>query len=795
MVGTSIDVGGTPTMSSLSTQEGTMTKTSIPAVSNASSAATNDVVMALFPAPKPEEPPRPTAQAKQKERCHKKNVAAHAKKAHKRATSFYASELKKPKAERLSADAISKIVKKEYDGHGPSARSIQRYVNDNNIIGLSPVKMGSRGNIPPWAYSALCNAFESYVRIMQVNSCGHENTRRVLSAKVNAAMGFEASSNKLYYRVIRDTATDMKAVKVNNVEDRRVQWTTHKNLKLWFENWGKDLVELGFAHLDEHGDVIIPEDQLHRIMNFDETCLSHDGSNGARGGRPEVFLYDPRLPLPGKRTSKCSSTTTMITGSTAAGEALPPHFQFQTSAKSDETMRIRIDVAGLYPKVVMTSGTGTEHELDCTFGLNAKGGMDQDEFEKYMMLSLVDRLGEILDAADLPGKRVMVKCDSGPGRLNVELLARMKFLGFYLYPGVPNTTAVSQETDRNYGPFKTQFRKNLDEVIDARIKGNHTTSIAPHLAGLTTFGGEDPTSGHTVKISAFEKGFSKEACLSAWAKVGAAPLTMKCLEDEKVRKSIGDGDEEWERGLRELQNANDLATFLLTRGGFNGDFLKAELKAIDEPTVLTRPHTKERVELLAKATTHGTKWMATGGSHLMTEDFFKSVEVPRRKNEIKTMEMNKLERIKGDRLRRDAEAILVARRDDLANKQYNALNATELETLLKWHNVPKAHKEKKAGMVERWRTIWEGGLKPPFFEAWTDVDESKLEELKARDIDMSQTAVGRLKELKKREAFFLEKIEAEAAAALGNIMVDIPTEEGAEEGAEDVVNVGEMDAV
>jgi hypothetical protein len=306
----------------------------------------------------------------------------HAKKAHKRATSFYASELKKPKGERLSADAVSKIVKKEYDGHGPSARSIQRYVNDNNNIGISPLKMGNRGNILPWAYSALCNAFESYVRIMQVNSCGHENTRRVLSAKVNAAIGVEpCSNNKLYYRVIRDTAMDMKAAKVNNVEDRRVQWTTHKNLKLWFENWGKDLVELGFAHLDEHGEVIIPDDQLHRITNFDETCLSHDGSNGARGGRPEVFIYDPRLPLPGKRTSKCSSTTTMITGSTAAGEALPPHFQLQTSAKSDETQRIRIDVAGLYPKVVMTSGTGMEQELDCTFGLNAKGGMDHDELE------------------------------------------------------------------------------------------------------------------------------------------------------------------------------------------------------------------------------------------------------------------------------------------------------------------------------------------------------------------------------------------------------------------------------
>jgi hypothetical protein len=147
--------------------------------------------------------------------------------------------------------------------------------------------------------------------------------------------------------------------------------------------------------------------------------------------------------------------------------------------------------------------------------------------------------------------------------------------------------------------------------------------------------------------------------------------------------------------------------------------------------------------------------MATGGSHLMTEDFFKLVKIPLRKNKVKVMEMNKLKRIKGDQLRRNAEEILVAMRDVLANKQYNVLNAAKLETLLKWHNVPKAHTEKKAGMVARWAAIWEGGLKPLFFEVWTDVDKSKLEELKAMDIDMSQTAVGQLKELKKREAFIL----------------------------------------
>ena len=55
MVGTDIDVAGTPTMSSLSTQEGTITKTSIPStVSNASSAAAEVATALLFPAPQPE---------------------------------------------------------------------------------------------------------------------------------------------------------------------------------------------------------------------------------------------------------------------------------------------------------------------------------------------------------------------------------------------------------------------------------------------------------------------------------------------------------------------------------------------------------------------------------------------------------------------------------------------------------------------------------------------------------------------------------------------------------------------
>ena len=79
--------------------------------------------------------------------------------------------------------------------------------------------------------------------------------------------------------------------------------------------------------------------------------------------------------------------------------------------------------------------------LGISYGMNEKGGMDKVEFDKCVMNSIVPLYP---DSDDVPGKRIMIKVDSGPGRLNVRLVARLRLLGFYLYPGVPNTTAVSQ---------------------------------------------------------------------------------------------------------------------------------------------------------------------------------------------------------------------------------------------------------------------------------------------------------------------------------------------------------------
>ncbi len=123
-----------------------------------------------------------------------------------------------------------------------------------------------------------------------------------------------------------------------------------------------------------------------------------------------------------------------------------------------------------------------------SFGQNKKGGMDNVEFEKYMLNSIVPLFP---NARDKAGHRVLLKVDSGPGRLSLKLLAKLRMLGFVLYPSVPNTTHVTQETNQNYGPFKTQFLSNLDLIVDARLLKKKSLSLQPKFMGLPLFGGID----------------------------------------------------------------------------------------------------------------------------------------------------------------------------------------------------------------------------------------------------------------------------------------------------------------
>ena len=208
--------------------------------------------------------------------------------------------------------------------------------------------------------------------------------------------------------------------------------------------------------------------------------------------------------------------------------------------------------------------------------------------------------------------------------LNKTLLAALRAKGIYLYPCVANTTAVTQETDQLFGLFKTAFRQNLNQITDDRLAMNKNATYTPRLIGLLVFGGKDPVTKICGYKDAFAIGFSKECNLSAWASVGAAPLTRRCLKNEMIAHTEGDP---MHTVYKNIEAANHSACNLLSARGYNGIKLKVSLKegfhAQASTAAVTVPNSKERLDAIAKARFQGEKFFMTMGGHAATDEMFK----------------------------------------------------------------------------------------------------------------------------------------------------------------------------
>ena len=141
------------------------------------------------------------------------------------------------------------------------------------MAGCSPLKRGEKGVIPEFVFKNFCIAFESMVRICQLNGKEQETERKKLAMRVNACMGNDLAKHvntSLMRRLLQETAVDLLCDKTQTAEDRRIKWTTYTNIKMWFDNWARDLLELGFAKKVD-GMIVIKQDQLKNIINVDET--------------------------------------------------------------------------------------------------------------------------------------------------------------------------------------------------------------------------------------------------------------------------------------------------------------------------------------------------------------------------------------------------------------------------------------------------------------------------------------------------------------------------------------------
>ncbi len=125
------------------------------------------------------------------------------------------------------------------------AATIWHYINAN-IAGMSPLKIGVKGDVPTCVFKLLCVAFESFVCIQQINSCQGEITYKKLMARINKLLRHDYWL-KMLQHILLATANDLDVSTMHIAEDWQVCWTVFANISNWFDNWEFDLVEFGFA--------------------------------------------------------------------------------------------------------------------------------------------------------------------------------------------------------------------------------------------------------------------------------------------------------------------------------------------------------------------------------------------------------------------------------------------------------------------------------------------------------------------------------------------------------------------
>ena len=96
--------------------------------------------------------------------------------------------------------------------------------------------------------------------------------------------------------------------------------------------------------------------------------------------------------------------------------------------------------------------------------------------------------------------------------------------------------------------------------------------------------------------------------------------------------------------LLHIDNQNKRATELLQLNGYNGSALKKIVPRLDLckiKTCVTAPHSHERQDLLAKASITGSRFHATGGEFLNSDDLFIIEESKQHNGELNILKTKK----------------------------------------------------------------------------------------------------------------------------------------------------------
>ncbi len=215
------------------------------------------------------------------------------------------------------------------------------------------------------------------------------------------------------------------------------------------------------AVLDENGKVVsevcIKCDSERCIINMDET--HHNlAIIGDRGGPRAVSYHNPAFQYGALRLVKSGCHVTGVYATNAEGEALPPFYIFDSTAKSEENFcGVKMDwIVGL-PTIEGRFGCPSKEKYDSFYAVRSGGSMDDELLNQYIEIvklplypnmnnktAIFDERGRLLQGP------VILKVDAGPGKivLSEVVFAKCEALfeqGLIILLGLPNATSVQQK--------------------------------------------------------------------------------------------------------------------------------------------------------------------------------------------------------------------------------------------------------------------------------------------------------------------------------------------------------------
>ena len=571
--------------------------------SGASSRATLKVRKTVFQAS--------TERIKKKER--KKENEELYKNACKEATSLFST--------RDSGESLRTLVFRLNEKYNLNVAGRQRLTKttisrlvQQGMAGQSPVKRGPATKIP----LVFLQLLAAHVEVCQVGTgeLNSKELKRLISASISGS-SFESkfTVSAVWKRLREKFPESTQATKKLSIEDARAEWTTHSNLQDWFDIAKKDLIKSGLVvekETVERGSVLSEldfrsDEVKRRIINMDET--HHDLSIvGDKSGPRAITYHNPALQRAGKRAVKSSRHVTGVYASNAAGEALPPMYIYDSSAKSSANFQVKTEWLEGLPTVTGKYGCPTLQEYSSFFAVRTKGSMDDSLLNSYIeqiVIPLFPNMHGTAEFDEQNGKLirgpVILKLDAGPGRMvaseeSVSAKQALRERGLLLLFGLPNATSVNQEMDDLYGPFKTATYARAERLVSEKIKDRGAKRkqgltfpavISLGFADLPTV--VNGTEGNGIMDKPFSRFFTKEKILHSWSNIGLVPFTRASLKNKKVRNEIGDNSESADV-LRNLQTRYDSLVRQAEEAGFNPGIFDAEIPTAQQ---IVRPETED----------------------------------------------------------------------------------------------------------------------------------------------------------------------------------------------------------